>query len=56
MVSNKKIMNWDTELSAEKTIEALVFEIDGGSIFAEKNLTKQDITVLVQIFILGSEI
>lgn len=56
IVSNGKIIDLNVEISAEKTIIALVFGIDDGNIYAKKVLTKEDITVLVQILVLGFKI
>lgn len=51
-----KIIDLDTEVSPEKAIVALVFEIDGGNIHIVMALMNQHIMVLFQIFVLISEI
>ena len=56
VMSAVKIIDLHAEVSVEKTIVALVFEIDGGGIHTEIALIKQDTTVLLQIVVLGSEI
>ena len=56
MVSAMKIIDLDAEVSAEKVMVALVFEIDGGNIHMAMILMNQDTTVLFQIIILASEI
>ena len=50
------MIDLDAEVSAEKTMVALVFEIDGGGIYTAMTLMNQDIMVLPQIVMLGSEI
>ena len=54
-VAFEKMMDLDAEVSVEKTMVALVFEIDGGGIHMAMTLMNQDTTVLLQI-VLGSEI
>ena len=56
VVSAVKIIYLDAEVSVEKTMVALVSEIDGGSIHTAMTLMNQDTTVLLQIVVLGSEI
>ena len=56
VMSALKKIYMDDEVSVEKTIVALVFEIDGGGIHMAMTLINQDITVLLQIVVLGSEI
>lgn len=46
IVSNKKIINLDAEVSAEKIIIVLVIEIDGNNIYMEKAWIKQNITIV----------
>ena len=50
------MIDLDAEVSAEKTMVALVFEIDGDGIHTGMALIDQDTTVLLQIVVLGSEI
>ena len=56
VVSAVKIIYLDAEVSVEKTMVALVFEIDVGGIHTAMTLMNQDTTVLLQIIVLGSEI
>ena len=56
MVSTVKIIYLDTEVSVEKTMIALIFEVDIGSNHTAMTLINQDATVLLQIIVLGSEI
>ena len=51
-----KIIYLDANVSSEKIMMALVFEINVGSIYIAITLINQDITVLHQIVVLGSEI
>ena len=51
-----KIIDLHAEVSVEKTIVALVFEIDGSGIHTEIVLIKQDIKILLQIVVLRSKI
>ena len=54
--ASERMIDLDAEVSAEKTMVALVFEIDGGGIHTAMTLMNQDTTVLLQIVVLGSEI
>ena len=56
MVSAVKIIYLDAEVSIEKKMVALVFEIDGGGIYTAMTLINQDTMVLLQIVVLGFEI
>ena len=56
VVSAIKIIDLNTEISAEKVMMALIFEIDGGSIYIAMVLINQDTMVLFQIVVLTSEI
>lgn len=56
MMSVVKIINLNIEVSAKKIIDILIFEIDSGSIYTKMALINQDITVLLQIVVLGSKI
>ena len=56
VVSTVKIIYLDAEVSVEKTIVALVFEIDGDSIHMAIILMNQDTTILLKIIMLGSKI
>ena len=51
-----KIIGLDAEMSADKAMVALVFEIDGGGIYMAMVLMNQDTTLLFQIVVLASEI
>ena len=51
-----KIIYLDAEVSVEKTIMALVFEIDSINIHITMTLMNQDIIVLLQIIMLESKI
>ena len=51
-----KIIGLDAEVSVEKAMVALVFEIDGSGIHMAMTLMNQDITVLFQIVVLASKI
>lgn len=51
-----KMIDLDIEVFTEKTMMALVFEIDGSDIYIAMTLINQDIMVLLQIILLGSEI
>ena len=51
-----KMIDLIIEVSTEKTMMALVFEIDDGGIYIAMTLMNQDIMVLLQIILLGSEI
>lgn len=51
-----KIINLNIKIFAKKTMMALVFEINNGSIHMIITLMNQDIIVLLQIVVLGSEI
>ena len=51
-----KIIGLDAEVSAEKAMVALVFEIDGGNIHIAIVLMNQDTTALFQIVVMASEI
>ena len=55
-VSTVKIIYLDIGVSVEKTIMALVFEINVGSIYTAMTLMNQNIMVLLQIVILESKI
>lgn len=52
----KKIVDLNAKMFAKKIIVTLVFKIDGNSIYIKNILSKQNITVLLQIFIQRSEI
>ena len=54
-IAFEKMIDLDAEVSVEKIMMALVFEIDGGGIHMAMTLMNQDTTVLLQI-VLGSEI
>ena len=56
IVSTVKIIYLDAEVSVEKTMVALVFEINTSSIHTAMTLINQDIIVLFQIVVLVSEI
>ena len=56
MVSAMKITYLDAEMSVEKTMVALIFEINSSGIYMAMIMINQDTTVLLQIVILGSEI
>ena len=47
IVSAMKIIYLDAEVSVEKTMVALVFEIDGSNIHMAMTLMNQDTTVLL---------
>lgn len=51
-----KIIDLDAEVSAQKIMVLLIFEIDGNSIHIEMALIDQDTMVLFQIIILGFKI
>ena len=55
-MSAVKMINLDIEVSAEKAMMALIFEIDNSNIHMAMTLMNQDITVLFQIVQLVSEI
>ncbi len=50
------MIDLDAEVFAKKTMMALVFKIDGGSIHMKIDLMNQDIMVLLQIVVLVCEI
>lgn len=50
------MINLDAEMSIKKAMLALIFEIDGNSIYIAMALMNQDITMLFQIIMLISEI
>lgn len=56
VVSAIKIIYLDAEMFVEKTIVAFIFEMNGSGIHTAIILMSQDITVLLQIIALGSEI
>ena len=56
VLSAMKIINVDIEVFAEKTMIALVFEIDDGSIHKAMTLMNQHTVVLLPIIVLGSKI
>lgn len=57
MIFAVKIIDLDAKLSAKKEMVAIVFKIDGGSIYrAIVSLMNQGITVLILIIIEVSEI
>lgn len=56
VVSAMKIIDLDTEVSIEKAMVALVFEIDSEDIYIAKVLMNQDIMVLFQIVVLAFKI
>ena len=56
VVSAMKIIYLDAEVSIEKIMVALVFEIDVGNIHTTMTLMNQNTTLLLQIVVLGSKI
>ena len=56
VVSAMKIIDLDAEISAEKAMVPLIFEIDGGGIYMAMALMNQDTTILFQIIVLVSKI
>lgn len=51
-----KIIDLDIKMSAKKTIIALVFEINGSSIYTVMVLMNRDTIVLFQVVLLATEI
>lgn len=56
LVSAVKIINLDAEISVEKIIVVLIFEIDSNGIYTVMILMNQNTIVLLQIVMLKSEI
>lgn len=55
-MSDNKFNDMNTEVFNKKTIMALIFWINDSDIYMEKAWIKQDIIVLLQIFLLRSKI
>lgn len=56
VISAIKIIDLDTQVSAQKIMVVFVFEINSGNIYIEIALINQDTIVLFQIIMLGLEI